>query len=130
LIGREREVSALDARSDAVRDGGVVILLRGDAGIGKSALLARASDRAAREGMRVLTVSGVRAEAHIPFAGLHQMVRPLLARAEDFAAPQREALLATFGMNGASAPNVFLVAVSALELLANEAENGRCGRGR
>jgi DNA-binding CsgD family transcriptional regulator len=124
LIGRERETYAINARLDAVRNlnRGVALLIRGQAGIGKSALLARATDLAEGQGMRVLKVSGVRSERHVPFAGLHQMLRPLLERAQGLPEPQRDALLTTFGMKEAPVSNIFLIAVGALELLAKEAE--------
>lgn len=121
LIGRERELRALDTRLGAVRDHGIAVLIRGQAGVGKSSLLAAAVDRAETEGMRVLTVSGVRSEAHLAFAGLHQLLRPLLDRAHGLPRSQRDALLATFGLGEVSAPDTFLITLAALELLADAA---------
>ena len=126
LVGRERETAALDARLSALREHGLAVLLSGEAGVGKSALLAVAAARGESEGVRLLSVSGVRSEAHIAFAGLHQMLRPLLERVQRLPWPQRNALMATFGMefgmDDASAPDNFLIGLGALEVLAEEAK--------
>ncbi len=126
LVGRERETAALDARLSALREHGLAVLLSGEAGVGKSALLAVAAARGESEGVRLLSVSGVRSEAHIAFAGLHQMLRPLLERVQRLPRPQRNALMATFGMefgmDDASAPDNFLIGLGALEVLAEEAK--------
>jgi DNA-binding CsgD family transcriptional regulator len=86
--------------------------------------LAATVDRAVGDGMRVLAVSGIRSEAGIAFAGLHQMVGPLLEQARGLPGPQRDALLATFGMNDGWTADTFLVALATLELLKREAESG------
>ena len=118
LVGREREMDAIEARLDAVGERGVSVLIRGEAGVGKSVLLTAAHNHAESAGMRVLAVSGTRAEARVPFAVLHQLLRPLLERAQGLARPQCDALLATFGVDGVSAPDPFLVALGSLELVA------------
>ena len=118
LVGREREMDAIEARLDAVGERGVSVLIRGEAGVGKSVLLTAAHNHAESAGMRVLAVSGTRAEARVPFAVLHQLLRPLLERAKGLARPQCDALLATFGVDGVSAPDPFLVALGSLELVA------------
>jgi DNA-binding CsgD family transcriptional regulator len=122
LVGREREISALSARLRAIRQHGGAVVIRGPAGIGKSALLTAARDLADSEDVRVLTVSGSRSEAGLAFAGLHQMLRSLLDRAGRLPRPQRDALLAAFGVAEASASEAFLIAVATLELLAEDAE--------
>jgi AAA ATPase domain len=98
LVSRERECAPLKPAWTLSRSGGVAVLVRGEAGVGKSVLVTSARDRAKSAGMAVLEVSGVRPEAPVPFAVLHQLLRPLLNRAQGLAQPQRDALLATFGM--------------------------------
>jgi DNA-binding CsgD family transcriptional regulator len=122
LIGREREVGMVDALLATVQGEGASLLIRGEVGVGKSMLLATARDHAEKSGMRVLAMSGTRPEAQVAFAGLHHMLRPLLGRAFGLPRPQRDALLATFGMDEASAPGRLLIALATLALLANEAD--------
>jgi hypothetical protein len=121
LVGRERELGVLDGLVDAVSDGGGAMVVCGEPGIGKSALLAMANRRATDRGMQVLTTTGVQSEAHLPFAGLHQLLRPIIAGTEDLPVRQRVALLAAFGMTEVAAPGRFLIALAALELLADTA---------
>ena len=97
IFGRERELTRLERLVDGVSEHGAALLVRGEAGIGKSTLLAAASRRAEAAGMRVLRATGVQSEAQLPFAGLHQLVMPVLGHAEHLPAPQRTALLAAFG---------------------------------
>jgi DNA-binding CsgD family transcriptional regulator len=121
LIGRKRELDALHVLLAKLVDRGGALLLRGDVGVGKSALLLAARDRAEQDGARVLSVSAVRSEMRVDFAGLHQILQPLLARADDLPGPQRDALLSTFGMREGRPGDLFLVALAALELVAAEA---------
>src|SRR5690348_16607017 len=74
--------------------------------------------RARAHGMLILTATGVQSEAHLSFAGLHQLLRPLLAEVGDLPDPQRDVLLTAFGMTSAAAPDLFLIALAALDLLA------------
>jgi AAA ATPase-like protein len=122
LVGRERELAALADLIDRVSERGRTLVVRGEAGIGKSTLLAAATTRARDHGMLVLTATGVQSEAHLPFAGLHQLLRPILSGSQQLPAPQRAALLAAFGMTDAAAPDLFLIALAVLELLADTAE--------
>src|SRR6266849_2241074 len=79
LFGREREFGALSDLVDQARGGtGGALVVRGEAGTGKSALLDAVSAEAAGRGMQVLSAVGVQSEANLAFAGLHQMVRPAL----------------------------------------------------
>ncbi len=121
LFGRELEIEQLRALLGRVHDGGGALLVRGEAGIGKSALLADASPVARARGLRVLTTTGVESETHLPFAGLHDLLRPILTGAEDLPLPQRTALGAAFGIVDAPAPDVFLVGLATLNLLADAA---------
>jgi DNA-binding CsgD family transcriptional regulator/tetratricopeptide (TPR) repeat protein len=122
IFGRERELARLERLVDGVSEHGAALLVRGEAGIGKSTLLAAASRRAEAAGMRVLRMTGVQSEARLPFAGLHQLVMPVLSHAEHLAAPQRNALLAAFGMVEAEVTDRFLVALALLELLSDVAQ--------
>ena len=111
----------LDGLVDGVGERGGALVVRGEAGIGKSALLAAASTRATEHGITVLTTTGVQTEAHLPFAGLHQLLRAIIAGAEGPPARQQRVTLAAFGMADAAAPDRFLIALAALELLADTA---------
>jgi DNA-binding CsgD family transcriptional regulator/transcriptional regulator with XRE-family HTH domain len=126
LVGRERELQVLDTLLDGVTHRGAALVLHGAAGIGKSALLAASRARARAHGMRVLSISGVQAETQLPFAGLHQLLRPIMAHAGELSPPQRDALSAALGMHDRSddspAPMRFLIALATLELLAIAAE--------
>jgi len=80
LVGRERERARLDALLDAARAGrSGVLVVRGEAGVGKTVLLDYAADQATR--MRVLRACGVEAESELAFAALDELVRPVLSRA-------------------------------------------------
>ena len=121
ILGRERELAALEDLIDGVSDRGGALELSGEPGIGKSALMRESARRATARGMRVLRASGVQSEAHLPFAGLHQLLRPVLGGVDELPAPQRAALLAAFGMSEESAPDLFLIALAVLDLLAEAA---------
>lgn len=122
IFGRERELARLDGLVDGLPGRGDALLVRGEAGIGKSTMLAAAIRRAKAAGMRVLLTTGVQSEAELPFAGLHQLVRPVLGMTERLPAPQQTALLAAFGMTEAEAPDRFLIALAVLELLSDAAQ--------
>src|ERR687893_224001 len=122
IFGRERELARLKRLVDGVSEHGAALLVRGEPGIGKSTLLAAASRRAEGAGMRVLRATGVQSEAELPFAGLHQLLMPLLNRTGCLPAPQRSALLTAFGMLEEAASDPFLIGLAVLELLSNAAE--------
>jgi DNA-binding CsgD family transcriptional regulator len=120
LYGRDHELGLLtDLLS---RDAGGALVVRGESGIGKSALLAAVIARAAEQGIRVLTAVGVQSEARLGFAGLHQLLRPILHRAERLPAPQRAALLGAFGMIEGAVPETFLIGLATLELTSSAAD--------
>ncbi len=121
LFGREIETQMLGDLLDHVHDRGGSLVVSGEPGIGKSALLEEASARARGHGMLVLTATGVQSEAQLPFAGLHQLLRPVLGRVDELAARQRDALLAAFGLIDSAAPDLFLTALAVLHLLADRA---------
>jgi DNA-binding CsgD family transcriptional regulator len=121
LFGRESETQVLAELIDDLPGHGGSLVLSGEPGVGKSALLREASARAQDRGMLVLTAAGVPCEAQLPFAGLNQLLRPVLGRIDGLAAPQRGAILAAFGLTDAAAQDLFLTALAALDLLAETA---------
>ena len=120
LTDRRAERGVLDGLVEAVCAGeSRVLVVHGEPGVGKSALLEYLADRAT--GCRVLRVSGVQWEMELAFAGLHQLCAPLLDRLEVLPGPQREALRTAFGMSEGPAPDRFLVGLAVLGLLAEAA---------
>ena len=79
IIGREAGLARLRGLVDPVPQAGQVLVVTGEAGMGKTVLLADAAGRARRAGMRVLPVTGRESEARLAFAGLHQLLRPVLS---------------------------------------------------
>jgi DNA-binding CsgD family transcriptional regulator len=120
LTGRRGERGVLDQLIDAVRAGGSrVLVVRGEPGVGKSALLEYLAGRAA--GCRVVRAAGVESEMELAFAGLHQLLAPLLDRAGRLPVPQRDALETAFGLSAGPVPDRFLVGLAVLGLLAEAA---------
>jgi DNA-binding CsgD family transcriptional regulator len=116
LLGRRRETRALDRLLESVRAGqSRVLVLRGEAGVGKSTLLEYVVRRAS--GCRVARAAGVESERELPYAGLHQLCAPVLDRRERLPAPQRDALAAAFGLSTEPAPDRFVVGLALLGLL-------------
>ncbi|MEV6238548.1 AAA family ATPase [Lentzea sp. NPDC051838] len=121
LLGRRTEGEQLDRLLTQAKAGaGQVLVLRGEAGIGKTALLDHVSARAA--GFRVTRAAGVEAESAFPYAGLHQLCVPFLDRLDRLPAPQREALGTAFGMASGPRPTRFMVGLAVLTLLAEVAD--------
>src|ERR1700759_5185738 len=104
LLGRTEEQGLLASLLDELATRGQALVLRGEPGIGKSRLLSETARSARERGMTVLTAAGVQSEAHLPFAGLHQMLRPVRERAVDLPPIQREAFDAAFGLAPDVAP--------------------------
>jgi len=121
LIGRDREMRALADLLAGIQERGAAVIVRGEAGIGKSSLVAAASDRARERGVQVLTAAAVQCETHLPFAGLHQLLLPILADADHLPPPQRRALDAAFGVVDERAPEPFVIALATLHLLSDAA---------
>jgi DNA-binding CsgD family transcriptional regulator len=122
LYGRESEVRALDELIDGIEERGGAIVVCGEAGIGKSALLEAARRNAEARGMTVVTATGAQSEAQLPFAALHQLLRPYLGQLGNLPAVQRAALEAAFGVSDEAAPDLFLIALATLDLLGDVAE--------
>jgi DNA-binding CsgD family transcriptional regulator len=121
LRGRRRECEALDALVGSVRAGeSRVLVLRGEAGVGKTALLEYLLERAS--GCRVARVAGIESEMELAFAGLHQFCAPMLDHLDRLPVPQRAALGTAFGLSAGEPPDRFLVGLAVLSLLADVAE--------
>ena len=121
LVGRRAERARVDQLLTTLRAGrSGVLVLRGEPGIGKSALLAYAAQKAA--GVRVLPTLGVEPEAELAFAAVHRLCLPLLDGLATLPAPQRGALETTFGMDDAAPPDHFLIALAVLNLMAQAAQ--------
>jgi len=98
LVGRDAQLSRLSTLIDGVAVEGQVLVLLGDAGIGKSTLLANATQRALAAGLRVLWAAGRESQANIAFAGLHQLLSPVLGAAAELEPRQARALLGALGL--------------------------------
>jgi hypothetical protein len=96
-----------------------VVVLRGEAGIGKTALLRYAARQAS--GFRVAQVMGIQVEMELPFAAVHQLCAPMLAHLDALPEPQRNALNTALGVSPGDRPNRFLVALAVLSLLSEVA---------
>ncbi|TCO50332.1 regulatory LuxR family protein [Kribbella antiqua] len=122
LRGRRKECARLDQVVAEVRSGrGQVLIVRGEAGIGKTALLDHLASRA--DGSRVARASGVESEMELPYAGLHQLCAPMLELAERLPPPQRQALAVAFGMEFGGPPDRFLVGAAVLSLLSEASDS-------
>jgi DNA-binding CsgD family transcriptional regulator len=116
LANRRMERSALDSLIACARDGmGRALVLRGEPGIGKTALLEYAIESAS--GFRIARASGTESEMELAYAALHQLCAPMLDRLERLPDPQRDALGVAFGLRAAEPPDRFLVGLAVLSLL-------------
>jgi DNA-binding CsgD family transcriptional regulator len=121
FVGRAREREVLDGLLTRVRGGeSAVLVIRGEAGIGKTALLRYAARQAS--GFRVAEVTGVEAEMELPLAGAHQLCATMLDRLDGLPTPQRDALSVALGLAVGEVPDQFLVGLAVLSLLASVAE--------
>ena len=121
LFGRDVERGRVGALVEAARSSrSGALILRGEAGVGKTALLEDARERA--RDMQVLAARGVEAESELPFAGLHQLVRPALHLLERLPEPQAAALQGAFGLRQRAGEDRFLISVACLTLLSELAE--------
>ncbi|WAL68711.1 AAA family ATPase [Amycolatopsis cynarae] len=120
LFGRETELKRLTELVDGPGECSG-ILLTGEPGIGKSALVTAAVSAASLAGLRVLTITGVEAEQNLAYAGLHQLLYPVRAGVDALPAPQRAALRTALGLADGDEPSTYLVGLAALTLLTEEA---------
>jgi DNA-binding CsgD family transcriptional regulator len=123
LIEREQESAVLDTLLDRLPDGGGALVVRGEPGIGKSVLLQRMRRRAAAQGARPLVTSGVESEAEFAFAGLHQLLRPLIGALTQLPESQRQILEAALGLGVDLKPDPYRVAVAAFQLICDVADS-------
>ncbi|WP_426563366.1 AAA family ATPase [Angustibacter sp. McL0619] len=121
LLGRQRERPVLERLMDSARDGhGGVLVVHGDPGVGKTALLQYAVE--AGNGFRVVRTAGVEGEMELDYAVLQQLCAPLLEFAEHLPDPQRDSLAVAFGLSAGPAPSPFLVGLATLGLISEAAE--------
>ena len=121
LLGRQPERDVLDGLVTSVRTGqSRVLVLRGEAGVGKTVLLDALA--ASAPGCRVARAAGAESEMELAFAGLHQLCAPMLDHLDRLPIPQRDALATAFGLGAAAAADRFLVGLAVLSLLAEIAE--------
>src|SRR5919204_1207224 len=122
LVGRDAELAQIGALLLAGRSSSAALLVLGEAGLGKSSLLQVAIARARAAGTRVLLASGVQAESELAFAGLHQLLRPVLSDLDRLPGRQAAALRCAFGMEQETTPDRFLIGLATLTLLAEVAD--------
>jgi tetratricopeptide (TPR) repeat protein len=121
VLGRSDELALLGRLLDGARAGQAgVTVVRGEPGIGKTALLRQLVREA--PGFRVVRALGVESETELPFAGLHQLCAPLLGRLGSLPEPQQRSLSTALGLAAGEEPDRFLVALAALTLMAEAAE--------
>jgi DNA-binding CsgD family transcriptional regulator len=121
LRGRARECAEVDALLEAARAGeSGTLVLRGEAGIGKTALLEYAAMQS--ESCRVVRAVGVESEMELPFAAVHQLSMPLFDRLTHLPSPQRDALETALGLSSGPPPDRFLVGLALLTLFSEDAE--------
>ena len=124
LVGRDAELSLLRGLVDPSPAASRVLVVIGDAGLGKSVLLADMAQRARSAGSRVLTVTGRESETNLPFAALHQLLRPVVDNAVDLPARQRNALRGALGLTAETVPaDRLLTGIAALTLLSGISES-------
>ena len=122
LRGRNTERRVLDQLLNEARAGtSRVLVLRGDAGIGKSALLDHLRDQLS--GWHVATAVGIESEMELAYSGLHQLCAPMLDRLGRVPGPQRDTLATAFGMRAGPAPDRFLLGLAALTLFSEVSED-------
>src|SRR5580698_7755791 len=120
LTGRLSERAVLDRLVADVRAGqGRALVVRGEPGVGKTALLDYLARHAS--GCQVVRTAGVQSEMELAFAGLHQLCAPMLDHAQSLPGPQREALMTAFGLSAGPVPDPFLVGLAVLGLLSETA---------
>ena len=125
LVGRDRELEQLLALVNGIQDHGGALVVRGEPGIGKSALVTAASERAREQGVRVFMTTAVESEAHLPFARLHDLLLPFLDRLEGLPKVHQQALQRALGLAPPEGvPDVFLVGLATLGLVADVATDG------
>src|SRR5690349_6228439 len=122
FVGRTSEREVLDGLLARVRAGeSEALVIRGEAGIGKTALLRYTARQAS--GFQVAQLTGVQAEMELPFAAIHQLCLALPSRLDALPAPQKKALTVALGLAAGEVPERFLVGLAVLSLLSAVAED-------
>jgi predicted ATPase len=98
LVGRDSELAQIESAVDNVARRGATVRIAGDPGVGKSALLRAGTELAKARGYTALSVRGTEGEAHLTFAALYQLLRPILGRIDELPAGHRAALMSAFGL--------------------------------
>jgi len=125
IIGRDAALARLRGLADPAPQASQVLVVTGEAGMGKTVLLADAAGRARAAGLRVLTVTGRESESRLAFAGLHQLLRPVLSAAAGLPARQARALSAALGLSAdPGAPDPLLTGAAVLTLLSDLSGRG------
>ena len=123
LLGRDEERAALNALIDAAGDGlSGALVLHGEAGMGKTALLEYSIESASN--LQVARITGIDAERDLSFAALHRLLQPSLGRLSGLPQPQRDGLSSAFGLTSHAAADPFLIGLASLTLLADRASEG------
>ncbi|MFC8448203.1 AAA family ATPase [Kitasatospora sp. NPDC057223] len=115
IVGREAEEAILSSFVNSPQ--GQTLLLTGETGVGKSELLKHTAEQAAGAGYQVVRAAGVEAESELPFAGLHQLLYPLLAHVDDLDEVRKVAFEVVFGRSQADAPSVMTLGTAVLDLI-------------
>jgi DNA-binding CsgD family transcriptional regulator len=125
MIGRSTETAVVSDALAAVSDSGAALVVEGEAGIGKSTLLQAVIEVASADGYRLLTCSGVQSQAEVGFAGIHELIHPLLGQAAQLPRRHHDALMTAFGLLDGPAPDRLLVSLAVLGLLEEAAAQRR-----
>ncbi|MCX8564338.1 AAA family ATPase [Mycolicibacterium mucogenicum] len=125
IIGRTTELAVITDTISAISVSGSALVIDGEAGIGKSTLLTAAADWAGADGYTRLGCSGLQSQSEVGFAGVHELIHPLLAHAHDLPDRQRSALLTAFGLEDGPTPDRLLISLAVLGLLEDAATRRR-----
>ncbi|MBX8689862.1 AAA family ATPase [Mycobacterium sp. 20091114027_K0903767] len=125
MFGRSAELASITDTLTAISTGGAALVVDGEAGIGKSTLLSAAADWAVANGYSRLGCSGLPSQSEVGFAGIHELVHPVLAHTAALPPRQRTALLTAFGLAEGPTPDRLLVSLAVLGLLEEAASRRR-----
>lgn len=125
MIGRSAEVAVLTEALAGVGDAGTALVVDGEAGIGKSTLLSTAGDWAEHNGYAQLRCSGLQTQTEVGFAGVHELIHPLLTHADKLPRRHRNALMTAFGLEDGITTDRLLVSLAVLGLLEEAATRRR-----
>jgi DNA-binding CsgD family transcriptional regulator len=123
-VGRSAELAVVSDALGGISSSGAALVIDGEAGIGKSTLLRVTADRATADGCRLLSCSGFQSQTEVGFAGIHELIHPLLGHAAELPRRQHSALMTAFGLEDGPAPDRLLISLAVLGLL-EEAANQR-----